>query len=308
VDAGVAIEFRAIPMEMQQIRYFLSLAQTLNFTRAAEECNVSQPALTRAIQALEGEFGGDLIRREGRRSHLTELGKRMMPLMQRCYDSAMTARDLARAVTKNEVAPLSVAMSHSVNLELFMNPVSELFRNFPGLQFRVYHGAAPEILRKLKEGGVDLAIAATVDDGWERLDRWPLFSEGFEIEMHSDHPLARSNLVEIQNLQDQSVFKQTGCEDREAVAQWFEERGALLAGAHEFESHHDLSSLLQASSGVAIVPASAPLPAALKRARLNGLSIMRTVYAYAVAGRQRSAPMAAFLNLLRSSDFSSAAS
>ena len=49
-------------MEMQQIKYYLALAQTLNFTRAAEECNVSQPALTRAIQALEGELGGELIR------------------------------------------------------------------------------------------------------------------------------------------------------------------------------------------------------------------------------------------------------
>lgn len=294
-------------MEMQQIRYFLSLAQVLNFTRAAEECNVSQPALTRAIQALEAELGGDLIRREGRHTHLTELGKRMLPLMQRCYESAMTARDLARAVTRNDVAPLSVAMSHSVNLELFMNPVSELFRSFHGLQFRVYHGAAADILRTLKDGGVDLAIAGNVDDGWDRLDRWPLFSEGFEIELHAEHALARSNSIDVQDLKDQSIFNQTGCEDRPSVAKWFEERGAVLGASHEFDSHHDLNSLLQASSGVAIVPASAPLPAALKRARLNGLSVMRTVYAYAIAGRQRSAPATAFLNLLRSSDFSNAA-
>jgi DNA-binding transcriptional LysR family regulator len=48
-------------MEMQQVRYFVALAQTLNFTRAAEECNVTQPALTRAIKQLEFELGGDLI-------------------------------------------------------------------------------------------------------------------------------------------------------------------------------------------------------------------------------------------------------
>ncbi len=76
-------------MEMQQIRYFLALARTLNFTRAAEECNVSQSALTRAIQALEGELGGELLRREHNRSHLTELGKRMLSagralLRERC--------------------------------------------------------------------------------------------------------------------------------------------------------------------------------------------------------------------------------
>ena len=55
-------------MEMQQVRYFLAVARTLNFTRAAEECNVAQPTLTRAIQQLEEEFGGDLFRRERMRN------------------------------------------------------------------------------------------------------------------------------------------------------------------------------------------------------------------------------------------------
>jgi DNA-binding transcriptional LysR family regulator len=50
-------------MEMQQVRYFLALARELNFTRAAEACNVTQPALTRAIQALEAELGGRLFHR-----------------------------------------------------------------------------------------------------------------------------------------------------------------------------------------------------------------------------------------------------
>lgn len=294
-------------MEMQQIRYFLSLAETLNFTRAAEECNVSQPALTRAIQALEGELGGELIRREGRHSHLTELGKRMTPLLQRCYESAVTARELARAVTKNEVAPLTVAISNSVNVELFMAPVSELFRGFPGLQLRLLHGAGADILKLLKEGGADLALAGSVEDGWDRLDRWALFSEGFELTMHAEHPLARMNSVEVADLKRQALCKQTGCEDRPAVAQWFDERGAVLTAAHEFDSHHDLNALLQATSAVAIVPVSAPHPASLKRAKLAGLGLTRTVYAYAIAGRQRSAPAAALLNLLRSSDFSVAA-
>ncbi len=48
-------------MEMHQIRYFLAVCDTLNFTRAAEQCNVTQPALTRAIQKLEEEFGASAI-------------------------------------------------------------------------------------------------------------------------------------------------------------------------------------------------------------------------------------------------------
>ena len=62
-------------MEMHQVRYFLAVAEELNFTRAAEKCNVSQPSLSRAIQMLEHEFGGALFRRERGRTHLTELGQ-----------------------------------------------------------------------------------------------------------------------------------------------------------------------------------------------------------------------------------------
>ena len=69
-------------MEMHQVRYFLAVARTLNFTRAAEECNVAQPSLTRAIKLLEGELGGDLFRRERPRAMLTPLGERMYPHSQ----------------------------------------------------------------------------------------------------------------------------------------------------------------------------------------------------------------------------------
>ena len=77
---------------MHQVRYFLAVARTLNFTRAAEQCNVSQPALTRAIRQLEEELAGKLLRREGKLSHLTDLGERMVPLMQQCYESALAAK------------------------------------------------------------------------------------------------------------------------------------------------------------------------------------------------------------------------
>ena len=79
-------------MEMHQVRYFLAAARTLNFTRAAEECNVTQPSLTRAIQKLEEEFGGQLFRRERSLTHLTELGRQMVPHLQRTYDAAQAAK------------------------------------------------------------------------------------------------------------------------------------------------------------------------------------------------------------------------
>ena len=107
-------------MEMHQVRYFLAVARTLNFTRAAEECNVAQPSLTRAIKLLEGELGGDLFRRERPRAMLTPLGERMYPLLKQCYDSAQSARALAAMINDGEVGALKIAVSSSIELDLIL--------------------------------------------------------------------------------------------------------------------------------------------------------------------------------------------
>src|SRR5271167_1036734 len=168
-------------MEMHQIRYFLAVSRTLNFTRAADACNVTQPALTRAIKQLEDELGGDLIRRERGNSHLTELGRRMLPLMQQCYDAAMSARTLARAVKSNDVAPLSVAVSRTVNMATFVGPLSQMFAAYPGAHLKIRRGDAVEVSTLLKDGAAELVIAGPLGDNWERLDVWELFEEPYVL-------------------------------------------------------------------------------------------------------------------------------
>lgn len=289
-------------MEMQQIRYFLSLAQTLNFTRAAEECNVTQPALTRAIQALEAELGGELLRRERQNSHLTELGQRMLPLLQRCYESALGAKALARAVLASDVAPLSIAVSHSVNLEPFMGAIAALFRAFAGIRLKILRGDNKAILEGLKEGKADLAVAGALDDAWERLDSWSLFTEAFELAAHESNELANDRF-DAGKLADAGLLMQAGCDSLEGAMRQLGLAGALDDTAHHVVTQHDLGALLQANIGVAIVPASAPRDAHVRRVPLGEAAPRRTVAVYAVAGRQRSPPCAAFLNLLRAADW-----
>src|SRR6266705_6236023 len=107
-------------MEMHQVRYFLAAVGELNFTKAAERCNVSQPSLTRAIKQLEGELGGDLFRRERPQAQLTELGQRMLPLLKQCYDSALGARSLASSIKSGEAASLRLALSRTIDLGLLI--------------------------------------------------------------------------------------------------------------------------------------------------------------------------------------------
>jgi DNA-binding transcriptional LysR family regulator len=129
-------------MEMHQVRYFLAVARTLNFTRAAEECNVAQPSLTRAVRQLEEEFAGDLFRRERPHAQLTELGQRMLPLLRQCHDSALGARSLASAMKSGEVATLRLALSDSIDVALLMPHLFELYSHYrSGHQTAARNGA-----------------------------------------------------------------------------------------------------------------------------------------------------------------------
>src|SRR5882724_4120911 len=133
-------------MEMHQVRYFLAAATELNFTKAAEKCNVSQPSLTRAIKQLEGELGGDLFRRERPQAQLTELGERMHPLLKQCYDSALGARSLASSLKSGEVGSLRLALSRTTELALVMPHINELKRLFAQLELKLLRGTAAEIV------------------------------------------------------------------------------------------------------------------------------------------------------------------
>src|SRR6476659_3080593 len=192
-------------MEMHQVRYFLAVARTLNFTRAAEECNVAQPSLTRAIRQLEGELGGDLFRRERPHAQLTELGQRMLPLLKQCYESALGARSLANAIKKGEVGSLQLALSQSIDQSVVIPHVLELGKLFHGLELKLLRGTAFELIDFLKRGDAELGLGATIGDEWERLDRWPLFTEDFRLIVNSAHPIASQSAVGLDDLRQERL-------------------------------------------------------------------------------------------------------
>ena len=291
-------------MEMQQIRYFLSLARTLNFTRAAEACNVSQPSLTRSISLLEAELGGELIRRERRQSHLTELGQRMLPLLQQCYDSATSAKKLARSIKNNEIAPLSVAISRTINIALLTHALSELSRAYPGIQLKVRRGTGAEINKILKDGEAELALAGPLDEAWERLDRWPIFEEGYVLVVAPDHALAERESVEIAEVARERLILQVGCEMGEELTQRLEEAGISKTGCHEVDTDHDALALAGARLCLAILPASGPKANGLRCVPLSGFDVRRPIAVYGIAGRRRSAVATTLLNMLRAADWS----
>ena len=290
-------------MEMHQVRYFLATVSELNFTKAADKCNVTQPSLTRAIKQLEDELGGDLFRRERPQAQLTELGERMYPLLRQCYESALGARSLASAIKSGEIGTLKLALSRTINLELLTSYLGELSRLFGRLEIKLLRGTAPEIVEILKSGEAELAIAADLGEGWERLDRWPLFTEEFGLILNAEHPLASRPAIGAEDLRQERWLRRVYCEH-------FEEATSLIRGlslnidqGYELTSERDLITLLEAGLGIAFVPQSVSRPVTLRQMPVDGIEFRRTVYLYGVAGRQRTAAATAILKMLRAADW-----
>jgi len=289
-------------MEMHQVRYFLAVARTLNFTRAADECNVTQPSLTRAIKQLEAELGGDLFRRE-RPAGLTELGQRMHPLLKQCYEAAVGARSLASSFKSGEIGALRIALSRSIDLSLLIPFLDQITRQFNRLEFRFLRGNSREVGEMLKNGEAELGIAAELDPNWERLDTWPLFTEDFQLVVSTHHRLAGHHGIEIDDLRSEQLLSRGYCEGTSRLNTALREHGMDVDHCHEILSERDLIALLEADLGVALIPDTSRIPQTLKRASVEGLDARRTVNLYGVAGRERTAVASAVMRMLRGADW-----
>ena len=289
-------------MEMHQVRYFLAVARTLNFTKAADDCNVAQPSLTRAIKQLEGELGGDLFRRE-RPVQLTELGQRMLPLLQQCFEAASGARSLAASLKSGEVGALRIALTHSIDLSLLIPYLEQIKRQFNRLELRFLRGDSQQVGEYLKNGEAELGIAAELGSDWDRLDVWPLFTEGFELVVSGQHSLAKREHVELEDLQGEQLLSRRYCEHADRIDESLREHGLDVDRKHEISSERDLIELVEADIGVAVIPQSAKTPDTLKRTSVDGLDARRTVHLYGVAGRERTAVASAVMRILRGADW-----
>lgn len=287
-------------MEMHQVRYFLAVSRTLNFTRAADECNVTQPSLTRAIKQLEAELGGDLFRRE-RPTQLTELGQRMHPLLKQCYEAAAGARSLASSFKSGEIGALRIALTHSVDLSLLIPFLHEIRRQFNRLEFRFLRGNSREVGEMLKKGEAELGIAAELDQDWERLDVWPLFTEDFRLVISRQHRLAGHDRVSVEDLRAEQLLLRNYCELAGRLGESLREHGLDLD--NEVSCERDLIQMVESDAGVAVIPDTSPVPPTLKRTAVEGLDARRTVHLYGVAGRERTAVASAMMRMLRGADW-----
>jgi DNA-binding transcriptional LysR family regulator len=293
-------------MQLYQVRYFLALARTLNFTRAAEQCNVTQPALTKAVQKLEQQLGGTLIHRERHLTQLTELGKMILPTLEKILSAAEAVRLQARGYQKKTIAPLKIGLVPSVSAALITELLLELARIIPDLRVDLREADANGLVAMLLDGEINAALVGDTVELPERIDHWPLFEERYVLVLSRRHPRARQTVIALQDLHEAVFLERVGCDvaGRFKQACFADHPGPKVAHRSAQERH--LQQMASAGFGAILAPEHAPRLPSLTAIPIEGDPVRREVQLLAVAGRQHSPALDGFIKVARARDWTSA--
>jgi LysR family hydrogen peroxide-inducible transcriptional activator len=192
-------------MNLRDLRYFVALAETRHFGKAAERSFVSQPTLSAQIKKLENYLGVQLIERQPRKVTLTETGSKILPLARRIVQESDEIVSLAR----NEHDPLSgklkVGLIPTIGPYLLPLVARKLRKQLPRLKVMLYEHQTQPLLEKLRAGDIDLGILA-LPVPLDGLEARSLYDENFTLAVPTNSPLAKRNNVRIDDLKGETLL------------------------------------------------------------------------------------------------------
>jgi DNA-binding transcriptional LysR family regulator len=288
-------------METHEIRYFVAVCETLNFTRAAERCNVSQPALTRAVQNLEERLGGPLLHRERGNTHLTELGRMMRPYFQQVLGQMEEARQRAKTFVKLEQSPLTIGLMCTIGPHKLVDLFSGFIRSHEGVEVYLKDAPASTLEDLLTRGEIDVAIFCRPDDLDDRFHTLPLYRERFVVAFGAGHRLERLNAVRIKDLNGERYLARANCEYYEYLRHVRERIGGVeLKRPYTSERDDWIQCMVLAGLGFTYMPEYAVTVPGLEWRPLIEPEVYRTVSLVTVRGRPHSPAVGAFVRAAKS--------
>jgi DNA-binding transcriptional LysR family regulator len=247
-------------MELRHLRYFVKVAEELNFSRAAERLNIAQPPLSQQIQRLERELGVPLFLRTKRRVALSDAGSAILDDARRTVALADEVADIARRTALGEVGILRLGFS-SVALYTMLPAILRAFRSqFPRAVLNLMELSTEEQVRRLASGALDAGIVRLpIENVSKSLTTRSILREPLAVAMPRDHRLAKRPAVPIRALAPERfvVFPRhvaPGLYDQ--IMSLCSSGGFRPIVAQEAAEIPTIISLVAAGLGIAIVPSS----------------------------------------------------
>ena len=241
-------------MDFNQVRYFLALADTLNFTRAAERCHVSQPALTQSIRRLEDELGGELVHRDGRHTELTELGRGMRAHFEQINRTRLLVKKTAKSIVSDDIAELNVGLMCTIGPRQLAGLLTDIQMNHPMISI-ILHDVTPTAFPDLLlTGSLDAVFCARHAPEHSRLRHIHLFNEPMVAVFPKNHMLASFDEVPLEEVLKHPYIERLHCEFRQETYEFSKERNVEMNIIFSSEREDWIQSLIHDGAGVSVIP------------------------------------------------------
>jgi DNA-binding transcriptional LysR family regulator len=188
-------------MELRHLRYFVAVAEDLNFTKAAAKLRLAQPSLTRQIRNLEEEIGVRLFNRSQNKVALTEEGRSFLVDARRIVAIAAESVLAVQRLSRGETGQLNIAYLSNFDFELLPETLAAFRQSFPHVALNLFDMTPAEQFRALETRKIDLGFVglrpptATKDLQWESIARPRTL-----VVLPTKHPLARKRQVNLREL------------------------------------------------------------------------------------------------------------
>lgn len=245
-------------LELHQLRCFVAVAEELNFRRAAERLNMTQPPLSRQVRLLEQAVGLELLERTNRVVRLTPAGHSLfdsaVDLLQRTEHAVLRARQAERG----EVGSIEMGFVPSAALEFVPRIVAALREELPNVNFRPTEMMSYEMIEALRSGRLDLALLR-MDSNIPQVDSVQVVRDGFVLALPAAHPLAKADhlaLADLDGIDFIGYSTDRGGFLRDIHVRMFTIDGVTPNYRQEVSQTHSVLALVNRGIGVGLVPGS----------------------------------------------------
>jgi LysR family hydrogen peroxide-inducible transcriptional activator len=244
-------------MNINELRFIVAVAQELNFRKAAEKSFVSQPALSTAVQKLEGALGVKIFERSRTEVAVTPIGKEIVEQAERVLDELEKLRRIARQGQNQLEGPLHLGAIFTVGPYLLPELIPRLHQLAPLMPLWVEENTTAQLEEQLRNGKIDAAIVALPFEV-PGIETQPLYEEVFEVVVPADHPWARKKRVRREELAGQPVLMlpSVHCfstQILESCPEAESRQDSILQG----NSLETIRNMVASGMGITVLPASA---------------------------------------------------
>jgi DNA-binding transcriptional LysR family regulator len=241
-------------MDFDQLLNFQIVAKQKSFTKASEELNLSQPALSRSILRLEEEVGVPLLERKSRGVVLNQYGKVFLETVNQVLSNMKETKQTIHDMVDPLHGNISLAFIQTLGSSFVPDLISEFQKEFPNIQFQLSQNISSKILKEIHDANIDIGFCSPLEPH-EGLCSIPVLSEELFLIVPAAHRLAGKEMVNLSEVADDPFifFKpQTALHD--LIHNLCNEAGFLPRKVFEGYEERTVSDLVGANLGVAIVP------------------------------------------------------